>query len=193
MRSRADEMWVSTDAHHARRSGLIALSDEQVDSIESARARKQRRAERRELVVESLFGVLFAAAAGALWSAYPPAGVDVGLAVWLGVICAALILVEFEVGEGCTRPVQLALVPMLVLLPPAVVPLVVASAHVAARLPDVALRRAPVQRLLLAGGDSWFAIAPSIVVAVLADRAGVPDALVIALAVGAQVGADFAL
>jgi diguanylate cyclase (GGDEF)-like protein/PAS domain S-box-containing protein len=185
---------VGTDAHHARGNGLIALSTEQVDSIESARARQQRRAERRELLVESLLGGLFVLAAFALWSALPPTTLNVGLAVWLGVVCAALILVEFEVGEGCTRPVQLALVPMLVLLPPGVIPVVVASAHVAARLPDVGLGRAPAQRLLLAGGDSWFAIAPALVVAVLADRAGVrPDALVIGVAVCAQVTADFAI
>jgi diguanylate cyclase (GGDEF)-like protein/PAS domain S-box-containing protein len=183
---------VGKDADHARGNGLTSLSDEQVEAIEAARARQERRAERREVSVEAALSALFVVAAFALWLGLPPADPQLGLAIWLGVVCAALILVEFEVGEGCTRPVQLALVPMLVLLPPAVVPLVVVAAHVAARLPEVLLRRVPAQRLLLAGGDSWFVIAPVLVVAVLADGPS-PGALVIGVAVGAQVGVDFGI
>jgi diguanylate cyclase (GGDEF)-like protein/PAS domain S-box-containing protein len=185
---------VGTDAPHARGNALTTLSDGQVDSIEAARARQERNAERRELFIESLLSVLFVAAACALWIALPPAHPDLGLAIWLGGLCAALILVEFEVGEGCTRPVQLVLVPMLVLLAPAVVPLVVAVAHVAARLPDVTLGRARAQRLLLAGGDSWFVFAPVLVVVLLGHGAGTPpDAVAIGFAVGAQLVADFTI
>ena len=44
-----------------------------------------------------------------------------------------LVRIEFEVGEGHTRPVQLAFVPMLVLLPPGLVPLAVLAAHLPRR------------------------------------------------------------
>ena len=59
--------------------------------------------------------------------------------------------VEFEVGEGCTRPVQLVLAPMLVLLPPARCPLAVAAAHVArAACRGRARPQPPPRRLLFA-------------------------------------------
>ena len=37
--------------------------------------------------------------------------------LWLAGLCAVLVRIEFEVGEGRTRPVQLVFVPMLLLLP----------------------------------------------------------------------------
>src|SRR5690349_16881005 len=111
------------------RPGLSTLSDEQVEAIDHSRARRQRHAERREALAEAAVGTGFVAAALAMWTALPHAGLNPWLATWLGLLCALLVGVEFEVGEGCTRPVQLAFVPMLLLLPPAVVPLVVVAAH----------------------------------------------------------------
>ena len=93
-------------------------------------------------------------------------------AAWLPAICAVLVRIEFEVGEGNTRPIQLAFVPMLVLLPPGVVPLAVLAAH----LPRDAARvvrgaRAARSALLLPVADCSFVLAPALVIVV----AGRPD------------------
>jgi diguanylate cyclase (GGDEF)-like protein/PAS domain S-box-containing protein len=179
---------------HGAAARLTALSDEQVGKIEAARARKQRRAERRELATEALVGVTFVAVAAAMWLVLPHPPLDVGMAAWLVAICAILVRVEFEVGEGCTRPVQLAVMPMLLLLPPAAAPLLFAVAHIAARLPDVARGRVPVHRALLVIGDSWFAVAPALLLALAGAKAGArAEDLVLALAVLAQIATDFAI
>src|SRR3954454_21976366 len=76
----------------------------------------------------------FAVAAGALWLAGgTPAPGMTGL--WLGLLTALLAGVDFHVGEGRVSPVPLALVPMLLLVPGPVVPLVVAAAMIASRVP----------------------------------------------------------
>src|SRR4051794_13157401 len=165
---------------------LGGLAPEQVEAIDAARSR---RVERRELITESATASAFLLAAVALWASagFPAPGLP---ALWLGLIGAALLRIRFEVGEGVTSPVVLALVPMLLLLPPAAVPLVFAAAQLAARVPDVVTGRAPAYRVMFGLGDSWFAIAPALVVA----QTGVhPAALVIALALVAQMAADFAI
>jgi diguanylate cyclase (GGDEF)-like protein/PAS domain S-box-containing protein len=166
---------------------LVGLAPEQVEAIGAARGR---RVARREVVVEAVTAGAFAAAAGAFWAlaGFPaPGGAQ---ALSLGLICAVLVRIEFVVGEGHTRPVVLALAPMLLLLPAAAVPLVFAAAHVAARLPDVLAGRAPPRRLAMMLGDSWFAVAPALVVAQTGTH---PALLVLALALAAQIAADFAI
>jgi diguanylate cyclase (GGDEF)-like protein/PAS domain S-box-containing protein len=184
------------DTHHEHGAAarLTALSDEQVGKIEAARARRKRRAERRELVTEVAVGVSFVAVAVAMWlfMAHPP--LHLGLAAWLVAVCAILVRVEFEVGEGCTRPVQLAVMPMLMLLPPAAAPLLFAAAHIAARVPDVARGRIPAHRALLVIGDSWFAVAPATILLLAGPQAdGHAEALVLLAAVLAQIASDFAI
>ena len=65
-------------------------------------------------------------------------GFDVGVAVALVALYTLVSRVEFPVGAGYVVPTQLVLVPMLVLLPPATVPLLVAAGLVLARLSDLA-------------------------------------------------------
>ncbi len=146
-------------------------------------------AQRRELIAEAGFGGAFLLAAGAFWAAagFPVPGV---MALCLGAICALLVRIRFEVGDGHTNPLVLAFVPMLLLLPPATVPLVFAAAQLASRAPDVVTGRLPARRMILMLGDSWFAVAPALVVAYTGTD---PAALVIALAVAAQMAADFAI
>jgi diguanylate cyclase (GGDEF)-like protein/PAS domain S-box-containing protein len=179
---------------HGAAARLTALSDEQVGKIEAARARKKRRAERRELATEAAVGVSFVAVAAAMWLLLPHPPLDGALAAWLVAICAILVRVEFEVGEGSTRPVQLAVMPMLLLLPPAAAPLLFALAHLAARLPDVICGRVPAHRALLVIGDSWFVVAPALVLALVGAQAGShAEDLVLVLAVLAQLASDFAI
>src|SRR3954447_7894252 len=165
---------------------LGGLAPVQVEAIDTARSR---RVGARELVAESVTAAAFLAAAVTFWASagFPAPGLT---ALALGLICAVLLRIRFEVGEGITHPVVLAFVARLLLLPPASVPLVFAAAQAAARLPEVALGRSPGYRMIFAIGDSWFAIAPALVVA----STGVhPAPLVIALALAAQMAADSAL
>ncbi|MEA2317416.1 MAG: hypothetical protein QOD44_1605 [Solirubrobacteraceae bacterium] len=185
-------MAYSAQHEHGAAARLTALSDEQVGVIEAARARKQRRAERRELATEAAVGVSFVAVAAAMWLVVPHPPLQLGLAAWLVAICAILVRVEFEVGEGCTRPVQLAVMPMLLLVPPAVAPLLFAAAHIVARVPDVVRGRVPAHRSLLVIGDSWFAVAPALLLTLVGAKGGTQaEIAVLALAVLAQIATDF--
>src|SRR5689334_16707536 len=103
------------------------LDDFAIDHIEQARARAAARAERRELATELAVALSFVVAAVALLLS--ATSVDWTLTVWLSALLGVLALIEFEVGEGNTGPIHLALVPMLVLLDPAVVPIAVLAAH----------------------------------------------------------------
>jgi diguanylate cyclase (GGDEF)-like protein/PAS domain S-box-containing protein len=147
--------------------------------------------ERRELLTEAIAASGFALVAGGLWvaSSYPA---PTWAAVWLGVVCAVLVRVEFQLEEGHARPVMLAFVPMLLMLPAPVVPLVVAAAHVAARLPEVASGRAPARRLMMMVADCWFALPAAVILAAygVPTSAGAAALLVAAVAV-AQIGGDF--
>jgi len=70
--------------------------------------------------------------------------------------------VEFPVGAGYVVPSQLVLVPMLVLLPPATVPLLVCAGLIVARLSDWA-GRGSAQRVLFSIADAWHALGPAAV------------------------------
>ncbi len=153
-------------------------------------ARRRRRVERREVTAEAAVAAAFLAAAGAFWLLAGSPGLGGALALYLGLICALLVRIEFEVGDGRTRPVVLALVPMLFLLPPAAVPLVFAAAHVAARVPDVAARGMPARRLVMMLGDAWFALPPALAVAAAGTH---PAVAVLALVLTAQMTGDFAV
>jgi HD-GYP domain-containing protein (c-di-GMP phosphodiesterase class II) len=84
------------------------------------------------------------------------------------------------------------LIPMLFVLPAESVPLCVAAALILGKLPEVLLRRRPAGRLLMAAGDSWFAIGPALVFAIASP--GAPDGNdwpVYVLALAAQLVFDF--
>ena len=153
-------------------SRLTKLSAKEVEHIERSRERSRRRGERRELLTElSVSGAFLVAAAG-LAILLPHERASWGLALWLTAICAILVRIEFEVGEGHTRPVQLAFIPMLVLLPPWLVPIAVLAAQLPTTVVKVVLRRVPPQRLLLGVADSSFALAPALVIAAAGSFSG---------------------
>ena len=147
------------------------LSAGEIDHIERSRARETGRTARRELLTESAVSGLFVLSALAMAIFLPHDGAGLMTAAWLAVICAVLVRIEFEVGEGRTHPLQLAFVPMLLLLSPGAIPLVVLCAHLAAMIPKVVRQRLPARRLLLSVADSSFSLAPALVIVV----AGRPD------------------
>src|SRR6266542_2785346 len=105
--------------------------------LEQSWEARSRRLPRRELVTELAAGGLFLLAAGALLLLRgATTGFDPVVAATLVALYALVSRVEFPVGAGYVVPSQLVLVPMLVLLPPATVPLLVCAGLVLARLSD---------------------------------------------------------
>ncbi|MGZ6720700.1 MAG: bifunctional diguanylate cyclase/phosphohydrolase [Solirubrobacteraceae bacterium] len=144
------------------------LDDEQMQSaterlLESSWAQRERRASRRELAVDATAAVLFAAAAGALALAGDTTGLRPGLAALLIAVYAVVARIEFPVGAGYVVPTQLILVPMLLMLPPAFVPVAVGIGLVLAATIDWSLGRVPPRRVLSAVPDAWHAIGPALV------------------------------
>jgi diguanylate cyclase (GGDEF)-like protein/PAS domain S-box-containing protein len=172
------------------------LSPELADLIERSRERAEQGSDRRERATELVVSAAFVAAAIALLLVLTkPVGPVLQTAGWLLAICVCLLRVEFDVGEGSTRPVQLVLVPMLVLLPPPLVPLLVAIAHLLAALPDIVARRMRPERATLTIANSWFAVGPALVV----TATGVPDswslsaAAIVVAALAAEIVLDLTI
>lgn len=168
-------------------SVAIALTEE-------SRSRLQQPLRGREVAASAIVGIPFVLVATLLLAAGDIGDVnelDVVLFVVSGAVMGRL---EFEIGAGYTVPTQLIFVPMLFVLPAAIVPLVVVvAALVGDRLPDVLAGRVHPSRVLLVLGDAWFALGPAAVF-VLAGI-GAPDLAdwpLYALALASQFAGDLA-
>jgi putative nucleotidyltransferase with HDIG domain len=103
-----------------------------------------------------------------------------------------LMRIRFTIGFGYTAPTQIVLVPMLLLLPPALVPLLVAAGIIVGNVPDFATGRRHKSRALLAGGDSWHAVGPALVLVLFAPQdPSLSHWPIYLAALGAQFVADF--
>src|SRR3954469_5600313 len=127
-------------------------------------ARERVRASRRELWVDAAAGALFVAvAAGLLAVAGAARPFQSEVAALLVALYAVVARVEFPVGAGHVLPTQLVLVPMLVVLPPAAAPGLVACGLLIGTVIDWALGRVPARRLASAVPDAWHALGPAAV------------------------------
>jgi HD-GYP domain-containing protein (c-di-GMP phosphodiesterase class II) len=138
--------------------------------LEEARSRVSGPLQPRELRGELVAGLSFVAVAVGLFAVAPKHHHPL-LAVALVVAYALASHIRFEVGAGYTVPTQLALVPMLLLLPPATVPLLVLAGNLLSEMPDYLGGRRHPQRALVAFGNSWHAVGPALVLI----AAGHPD------------------
>jgi diguanylate cyclase (GGDEF)-like protein len=138
--------------------------------LEQSRPHRPRRLASRELRVEAVAAAAFLATATAMavlipWRVPAPAAV-------LALFVAMYVLVSrirVYIGAGYTVPTQLVLVPILLTLPSAVAPLLVACGLGAGALLDVARGRAHPERLITSTGDAWHAVGPALVLAVAGD------------------------
>ncbi len=160
---------------HVRASGdfregeMCALTAAADLLLEARRPADTRRLARRERRVEAIAAAAFIPVAGALPLLIGPSrSFSVGQMLALTAAYALLTRVLFVLGTGFTMPTQLALVPMVMLLPPALVPGLVAVASLLSRAPDLLGRRLPAERLLTAVGDSWYVVAPAVLLALVA-------------------------
>ena len=129
--------------------------------IEELRSRDGARMPGRDRLVAWLTGGIFLGSAGGL--AATAAAPRPAIFILLVLVYAVVSRVNFEVGSGWAIPTQLVLVPMLLILPPALVPLAVAGALVLARAPELLRRRLPIDRVPLLLGSAAHALGPALV------------------------------
>ena len=143
----------------------------------------------RERASEAAFACALVGAAIVLAALAPQSERTVGaVALALVVLYALAGRVHFSIGGGNTSAEQLALVPLLLLLPPALVPLFVALALGVRRLPEYISGHTHPDRLLLHLADAWVAVPPAVVVAFAAPGPPTLDQWPVYLgALGAQL------
>ena len=194
----------STDTRSAKRRTGVAVSGARPSSsadplradehlVEEARNRRPKRPSARDLWTSAVLGGGFLAVAVVIAAMLPSHRAPSLLLVALLVGAYALLSrVELEVGPGSAVPTQLVFVPMLFSLPLPLVPLCVAGGYLLGALPDYLGGRVHPARCLVLLTGSWFAIGPTLVLALFAT--GTPtwrDAPVYAAALAAQFGLDF--
>jgi diguanylate cyclase (GGDEF)-like protein len=134
--------------------------------LETSWEGRERQASQRELVVEASAAALFVVAAVVQILTGGVAGLRPEVAVLLIAVYAVVGRIEFPVGAGFVVPTQLILVPMLLMLPPAVVPAAVAIGLVSGNVVECTLGRVPPRRILSAVPDAWHAVGPAAVLLV---------------------------
>ncbi|HEY6525226.1 MAG TPA: diguanylate cyclase [Solirubrobacteraceae bacterium] len=161
--------------------------------LETSWEGRERRASERELIVEASAAALFVLAAVVLVLTWGAAGLRLGVAALLIGVYAVVGRIEFPVGAGFVVPTQLILVPMLLMLPPAVVPIAVAIGLVSGNVVECALGRVPPRRILSAVPDAWHAVGPAIVLLVAGSpRIGLAQLPLLAAAFAAGCIVDLA-
>ncbi|MEA2404884.1 MAG: hypothetical protein QOE08_1531 [Thermoleophilaceae bacterium] len=147
--------------------------DPAMDAALERRVEQQpERLDRRERRVEfALAAVTVAAGIGLVLALPQHKPFDLRLAVVLTLAFAVTARVQFHDGVGYTVPTQLALVPMLLLLPPTCVPLLVAAGMTIANADRYIRRSVHPARIFVNLGNAWHAVGPALVLA-LANRSG---------------------
>ncbi|HEV3478210.1 MAG TPA: diguanylate cyclase [Gaiellaceae bacterium] len=161
--------------------------------VAEARDRRAKRPSTRDLWTSVALGGSFVAVAIAIAAMLPSERAPSLFLVALLVGAYALLSrVELEVGPGAAVPTQLVFVSMLFIVPLPLVPLCVAAGYVLGALPEYLGRRLHPARLPVLVGSSWFAIGPTVVLALFAaDTPTWRDAPIYVAALAAQFGLDF--
>jgi HD-GYP domain-containing protein (c-di-GMP phosphodiesterase class II) len=176
--------------------GILArgLDPEAEALYEESRARRKRGLGQRDRLVTGAMGAAFLAVAVPMAVLLPTDRTPGFLTVVLLVATYALLArIRFEIGGANAVPTQLVLVPMLFLLPLGWFPLCVAAGATLATLADSARGRYHPGRLVVVLVNSWFAVAPALVLALDGEH-GLDwrSWPVYALALAAQFAFDFA-
>jgi diguanylate cyclase (GGDEF)-like protein len=133
--------------------------------LEDSWEHRGERASRRELLVEALAAGSFLLVAIPLalpaLLLHPVDPLLVGLLVGLYALVAGAI--RFPIGAGYMVPSYLVLSPMLLLLPPATVPLLVAVALVVASVVRCVAGRVSAEHILFSVPNAWHALGPALV------------------------------
>jgi diguanylate cyclase (GGDEF)-like protein len=180
----------------SRGSSAAPAAPELVDEtlLAEARARARTRLRGRERWAAAALAGGFVAVAAAMAALLPrEAPFEAPTAALLVLTLALLSRIEFEIGTGSVVPTQLVLVPMLLLLPPPVVPACVAAGYALGAVVDHAKGRRHLERVGVLLGNCWHAVAPALLLALLADPRPSWDQWPLYLAaLAAQFAFDFA-
>ena len=162
--------------------------------IEDARARATERLAARDSRA-TLLGALAFMLVAVPFALLAPSDrvVSPGVLVLLVVAYALAARVEFEVGSGFAVPTQIVFVPMLFLLPVALVPLCVAVGFLLCSAVDLVRRRVHGERALLEVFSAWHALGPAFVLVLAGEPAPTWSVLpLLGAALLAQFAFDFA-
>jgi putative nucleotidyltransferase with HDIG domain len=129
----------------------------------------------------------------AMWILAPPRDIDALPLVLCMLVLAVSTRVRFDTPLGFTVPTQLAFVPFLFATPAALVPAGCVCALMIGEIPDLLRRETPVDRLLLAPGNAWFAVGPSAVFIAAGTTASQAGPALLLLALAAQFAGDFCI
>jgi putative nucleotidyltransferase with HDIG domain len=175
------------------------MSDRRLDNLEGEEViERGRDLAAQPLAGRELVGEVIAAAGFVVCAIAMAAFLDADRALSIPLACtlvAAHVLaarIKFEVGAGFTVPTQLVFVPMLFLLPTPLVPLLVAIGNLLGNLPDYLRRKRHPERAIIAFADSWYSLAPALVlVAFDAQTLAIDDWPIYVAALVAQSTLDF--
>jgi putative nucleotidyltransferase with HDIG domain len=132
--------------------------------LEGARVRRPHSLPAREQLADGAFAAAFLVAACLLaWLAPHDRALEPGLALALVAAYSIVGRAELPAGASYAVPTQVVLVPMLLLLPTALVPLLVALALVLSTCVDSAAGRVSRDRIPIAVADAWCVIPPALV------------------------------
>jgi putative nucleotidyltransferase with HDIG domain len=166
-------------------------SVEEQELLADAMARERSRMTRREVTAGSAAGSLFCVAVAALWIISPPGHFAVLPAVLCLLVLVAASSVSLDTPLGFTVLTQLAFVPLLFAMPPALVPIAVAVAFALAKVPGLVKGETHLLRLLQIPGNSWFSIGPVAVFVFAQVEPSRAGAALLLLALAAEFAADF--
>ncbi len=144
---------------------------------------------------EHLAGIVatsgYAVAAAAVWLMHPPHAVLVVPALMCVLVLALATRVQFNTPFGFTVPTQMAFVPLMFVLPLALVPVAVVVALAIGRLDKVLTGDAAPRALLRSIPNSWFAIGPVAVFAIADVEPRNAGAVLLIAALLAEFFVDF--
>ncbi|HKI92776.1 MAG TPA: hypothetical protein VJ986_10795, partial [Gaiellaceae bacterium] len=173
---------------------LPSLADElEAELIDRARTRMRSALAGRDGILALGFASVFLTAAICAAVMLPPVRAFSPLVALVALVVLALVSsVEFEVGNGFVHAAELVLVPMLFVLPPRVVPLVVAAAFLVRHLPSLVRGKLQPSHLPVALFNASYALGPAVVIALAGDApAGWSRLPLYAAALAAQFAGDF--
>lgn len=170
---------------------MLAPSSAEQDSFGEVLGRHQRKMSSRECVTELSLSVAFVAATISLWLLLPPGPFP----LWPALVCLATIIVAFNIRIdtpfGFTSPAQLAFVPMLFIVPLALIPLAIVFANVCASLPALISGRMRPTHLIHALPNAGFALGPVAVFACAGIAPKDAGATLLLTALAAQLVVDY--
>ncbi len=145
----------------------------------------------RERLSGAVAGGGFVLAVAALWVLEPPGSFPAGTALLCAIVLVAATTVSFDTPFGFTVLTQVAFVPLLFAVPPALAPIVVAVALALSKLPGLIRGEIPAARLLGVPANCWFALGPAAVFAISGTAPDQAGAALLVIALAAEFAVDF--